>query len=94
MRLSAACGAQRLAWSWRTDAWPSGTGPLGEKAGDDFSLRLYLFFDHPIERVPLADRLLLRLARSLHDPRLPAASLCYVADPRAPAETRTPVPVA
>ena len=79
--------AQRLAWSWRTDAWPSGTGPLGEKAGDDFSLRLYLFFDHPIERVPLADRLLLRLARSLHDPRLPAASLCYVADPRAPAET-------
>ena len=79
--------AERLAWSWRTDTWPAGTGALGEKAGDDFSLRLYLFFDHPLERVPIADRLLLRLARGLHDPRLPAASLCYVADPRAPAET-------
>ncbi len=73
---------ERLAWRWRTDAWPSGVGPAGEKAGDDFSLRLYVMFDYPIGKVPLGERWLLRIARTLYDPHLPAATLCYVADHR------------
>lgn len=82
----------RLSWRWRTDAWPTGVGAHGEKPGDDFSLRLYVMFDYPLPRVPLADRVLLRLARALYDPRLPAATLCYVADPRVPAGTVGPSP--
>ena len=76
-----------LAWRWRTDGWPSASAAFGDKAGDDFSLRLYLMFDYPLDRVPTGQALALRMARALYDPTLPAATLCYVADPRVPAGT-------
>lgn len=63
------------------------SGRFGEKSGDDYAARVYLLFDYPVERVPLAQRLLLRAGRSLHGEDLPAATLCYLLDPRAPAET-------
>lgn len=77
--------AARLAWRWRLDAWPAAAAgaSLADRSGDDFGLRLYLLFDYPMNRVPTADRLLLALARAVHGPGLPAATLCYVADPRA-----------
>jgi hypothetical protein len=88
-RFPAPLRATRLAWRWCVDAWPAAAAhaAFGEKAGDDFGLRLYLLFDYPTDRVPIADRMLLALARTLHDPGLPAAALCYVADPRVPAGT-------
>ncbi len=86
-RLPAGQRPTRLAWRWRTDAWPSTSGAFGQKAGDDFSLRLYLMFDYPMARVPTGQALALRMARALYDPTLPAATLCYVADPRVPAGT-------
>jgi hypothetical protein len=79
--------ATRLSWRWRTDGWPDNRAPFGEKAGDDFSLRLYLMFDYPLGKVPFAQRLGLRLARALHGDLVPAATLCYVADPRVAADT-------
>ncbi len=84
-RLPPGARPARLAWRWRTDNWPSASAAFGEKAGDDFSLRLYLMFDYPLDRVPTGQALALRMARALHDPTLPAATLCYVADPRVPA---------
>jgi hypothetical protein len=86
VRFEAPLRARELAWRWRTDAWPAAasSAAVGERAGDDFSLRLYLFFDYPLARLSMADRALLSIARSLRDPRLPAATLCYVADPRGP----------
>ncbi|MBP8310942.1 MAG: DUF3047 domain-containing protein [Burkholderiaceae bacterium] len=86
-RLAPGLRPARLAWRWRTDAWPIANAAFGEKAGDDFSLRLYLMFDYPLDRVPVGQALALRMARALHDPTLPAATLCYVADSRAPAGT-------
>jgi hypothetical protein len=76
--------ATRLAWRWRTDAWPHAAraSAADVREGDDFSLRLYLFYDYPLARLSLGDRALLSIARALRDPRLPAAALCYVADPR------------
>ena len=86
-RLPPGARPARLAWRWRTDGWPSSSAAFGDKAGDDFSLRLYLMFDYPLDRVPTGQALALRMARALHDPTLPAATLCYVADPRVPAGT-------
>jgi hypothetical protein len=86
-RLPPGARPARLAWRWRTDGWPSSSAAFGDKAGDDFSLRLYLMFDYPLDRVPLGQALALRMARALHDPTLPAATICYVADPRVPAGT-------
>jgi len=82
----------RLTWRWRVDAWPAAAvrTAFGEKAGDDFGLRLYLLFDYPTSRVPIDERMLLAMARALYDPAVPAATLCYVADPRAPAGTIVP----
>jgi len=39
---------------------------------------LYLLFDYPLERVPWQQRWLIRAARTLHDPDLPAATLVYL----------------
>lgn len=79
-------GAARLRWRWKAQGRPP-QGRIGEKAGDDYLGRIYLLFDYPMERVPAGQRLLLRAARALHDPALPAATLCYLMDPRAPAGT-------
>lgn len=78
--------AGRLRWRWKTDAWPM-TGGFGSRSGDDYAARVYLMFDYPLERVSLAQRLLLGVARSMHGEDLPAATLCYLMDPRAPAGT-------
>lgn len=80
-----------LQWTWRLDQPLSqGKAPpdLTSKAGDDAALKLCVMFDHPLERVPLVERTLLRLARSLSGEALPAATVCYVWDSAQPAGLR------
>jgi hypothetical protein len=78
----------RLQWRWRLDQ------PLTEgkvvadiltKAGDDAALKVCVMFDHPLDRVPFAQRTVLRIARSVSGEDLPAATLCYVWDSVHPA---------
>jgi hypothetical protein len=81
-----AARARFLRWRWKTDG-PASRERFGGKAGDDYAGRVYLMFDYPLDRVPLGQRLLLGAARALHGEDLPAATLCYLLDPRAPAGT-------
>ena len=81
-----AAQARSLRWRWKTDGQAS-RERFGDKAGDDYAARVYLMFDYPLDRVPLGQRLLLGAARALHGEDLPAATLCYLLDPRAPAGT-------
>lgn len=78
--------ASLLGWSWWTERFPRG-GALGAKASDDFAARVYVIFDYPLDKVPMASRLGLRLARALHGDDVPAASLSYVWDAEAPVGT-------
>ncbi len=81
----------RLQWRWRLDQALTGgkTKPdLFTKAGDDAALKVCVLFDHPLERVPFAERTLLRMARRISGEDLPAATLCYVWDSVYPAGTQ------
>jgi hypothetical protein len=75
-----------LAWRWRVDEIPAGAD-LRSKAGDDLAAKVCVFFDLPLERLGAADRVKIRLGRSLFDPELPAATLCYVWDRSLPRGT-------
>lgn len=78
-----------LRWRWKA-ANVLKLSDIRTKAGDDFPARIYVMFDYPLEKLPFAERTKLRLARALHDPNLPAATLCYVWDTKAPAGTMVP----
>ena len=78
--------AARLRWRWKTSGYPLDRW-LGEKRGDDYAARVYLLYDYPLDRLPIGQRMLLGAARTLHDPELPAAALCYLLDPRATQDT-------
>jgi hypothetical protein len=69
----------QLRWRWRVDA-ATQAGDLRRKDGDDQPLRVCVLFDVPAERLAAGVRLQLRLGRTLFDPQLPAASVCYVWD--------------
>lgn len=75
-----------LRWRWNISNLIE-TADLRSKAGDDFPARVYVMFDYPLEKLPFVERNKLRLARALFDPHLPAATLCYVWDGKAAAET-------
>jgi|LakMenEpi03Aug12_release.lakeMendotaPanAssembly.Ray.scaffolds.fasta_scaffold182767_3 hypothetical protein len=75
-----------LRWRWKISNLIE-TADLRTKDGDDFPARIYVMFDYPIEKLPFLERNKLRLARTLFDPNLPAATLCYVWDSKAAAET-------
>jgi hypothetical protein len=68
-----------LQWRWKVSGVLKNSTPA-TKEGDDYAARVYVMFDYPLEKLPLADRLRLRLARAFHDPDVPAAALCYVWD--------------
>lgn len=78
-----------LTWRWKV-ANVLKNSDIRAKAGDDYPARVYVMFDYPLEKLSFADRTKLRLARTLHDPNLPAATLCYVWDSKAPAGTIVP----
>lgn len=66
-----------LAWSWKVEraleraAW-------GRREGDDFAARVYVFFDVPLDSLPIGARAGVRLARMIHGEAVPTAALCYV----------------
>lgn len=78
-----------LRWRWKISNLIE-TADLRSKDGDDFPARIYVMFDYPLEKLSFLERSKLRLARTLFDPNLPAATLCYVWDGKAPAGTMAP----
>ena len=75
-----------LAWQWRVDELLPAAN-LHEKNGDDTALKVCVFFDLPIERVPFFERQLLRFARTQTPEPLPGATICYVWDAHLPVGT-------
>jgi len=78
-----------LRWRWKISNIID-QADLRTRQGDDFPARVYVMFDYPLEKLPFLERNKLRLARALFDPNLPAATLCYVWDGKAPAGTMVP----
>jgi len=78
-----------LRWRWKVSNTLN-MSDIHSKDGDDYPARVYVMFDYPLEKLSFTDRAKLRLARVLHDPNLPTATLCYVWDGKAPAGTIVP----
>lgn len=75
-----------LRWRWKIAA-PLRNADLSTRAGDDYAARVYVLFDYPRARLPLATRLRLRALEALRGQRLPTAALNYVWDNRQPVGT-------
>lgn len=75
-----------LDWRWRVDQFVPGAD-LHTKAGDDGVAKLCVFFDYPVERLPFAERLRLKLARAASGEEIPSEVLCYVWDEKEPKGT-------
>jgi len=78
-----------LAWEWKVTRLLDGSD-LGRKSGDDFPVRLYVFFDFDPSRLPFTERAKLAVARAVHGDAVPLAALCYVWDTKAPVGTIVP----
>ena len=75
-----------LAWQWKVEQ-PIAAADLRTKQGDDTALKVCVFFDLSIDRIPFTERQLLRYARSKSTDAVPAATVCYVWDATIPAGT-------
>ena len=75
-----------LSWQWRIEE-PIEASDLRTKAGDDTALKVCVFFDLAIDRIPFGERQLLRFARSKTTEPVPAATVCYVWDAKLAAGT-------
>lgn len=75
-----------LAWRWKVDRVVEKAN-LETREGDDFAARVYVFFDMPLEALPFAARVKVRVARLIYGESVPAAALCYVWDNRHPVGT-------
>lgn len=82
-------GYRRLSWRWRVEKLNE-VADLREKGGDDTTVKVCALFDLPLDKVPFAERQLLRMARSASDEAVPSATVCYVWDARLPAGTELP----
>jgi hypothetical protein len=78
-----------LHWRWKVSRSVRG-GEAGSRAGDDYSARVYVFFDYDLARLGFAARMKVKAARLLHGDAVPAAALCYVWDAARPAGTVVP----
>lgn len=78
-----------LRWRWKVAA-PLTTADMMTRKGDDYAARIYVLFDYDINRLPVADRVQLKLARAILGTELPAAALNYVWDNRYPIGTLKP----
>lgn len=72
-----------LTFRWRTERLIE-RSDIRTKAGDDYPARVYVVFDYDIARLPLGQRIKMRMARTLWSEQLPVATLCYVWEPRQP----------
>ena len=75
-----------LSWQWRIENFIEGAD-LRTKQGDDTALKVCVFFDLPMDKIPFGDRQLLRFARSKSTDAVPGATVCYVWDATLPAGT-------
>lgn len=75
-----------LKWRWRLEE-PVPHVDLRRKSGDDAALKVCVLYDMSTELLPLSERVVLAVARTLIDSSLPAAALCYVWDVTLPAGT-------
>jgi len=75
-----------LSWSWRVDEFVAASD-LTTKRGDDSAVKVCVFFEMPMSKLPFVERQLLRVARAASDEPLPAATVCYVWDRTLPAGT-------
>ena len=75
-----------LSWRWKVDHSVA-TADFTRKRGDDFSARVYVFFDLPGSALTFGQRLKLRIARSVLGYELPHAALCYVWDNKHPVDS-------
>jgi hypothetical protein len=71
----------QLSWRWKIDRVVE-KGDLDRKAGDDFSARVYVYFDVPRDSLSFGDRTKLRIAELATGVELPNATICYVWDNR------------
>lgn len=76
-----------LSWRWRLEQ-PLAAADIKTKAGDDAALKVCVMLDQPLADIPLVQRSVLALARSVSGQNLPSATLCYLWDSRYPAGTR------
>jgi hypothetical protein len=78
-----------LRFAWRVDRFPE-KSDLRTRQGDDLAAKVCVLFDVPLERLAPADRARVELGRRLFDPKLPAATMCYVWDRQLAAGTWLP----
>jgi len=76
---SLAAGSNTLEWRWKVSRILE-KADMDHKLGDDFSGRVYVFFDVPLASLPFVDRSKIRLARIVAGADVPTAALCYVWD--------------
>ena len=81
--------AGHLSWQWRVEV-PLTDADLRRKSGDDTEIKVCVFFDEPMDKLPFADRQIIRLARSRSADPVPTATLCYVWDSHLAAGTALP----
>lgn len=82
----APAAGRHLSWRWKTERVLD-KADLTTKAGDDFSTRLYVFFDRKPAQMSLSERIAYKLGRSRYGDQIPSAALCYVWDNRLPVGT-------
>ena len=78
-----------LKWRWKASNIVK-AGDVRTREGDDYPARIYVMFDYPLEKLRFSERMKIQLARTLHDPNLPAATICYVWDAKAAVGTIVP----
>lgn len=77
---------RQLSWRWKTERVLD-KADLTTKAGDDFSTRLYVFFDRQPSQMSFRERITYKLGRARYGDQLPPAALCYVWDNKQPVGT-------
>lgn len=76
----------KLTWQWRVEKLVEGAD-LRQKAGDDTTLKVCVFYDLSIDKISFGERQILRYARSKSADTVPAATVCYVWDTQLPVGT-------
>lgn len=69
----------QLRWRWKTDRVLE-KADITSKSGDDYSARLYVFFDRQPAQMSFGERVAYKLGRARYGDQLPPAALCYVWD--------------
>ena len=76
--LTAPQGANALLeWRWKVNRVLD-KADMSAKSGDDYSARVYVFFDVPLASLSFVERSKIRIARALAGVDVPTAALCYV----------------